>query len=111
MSLDLDRVYKLLKIAEASVLHPKLASLSAIAARELEQHNADAKKENDELLAKEEKERVAAKAKADEEAKKQAEGEAKAQVAPRAIKADDPDLRRPGPALNRPVVNETGANE
>ncbi len=78
MSLDLDKINGLLKIVKEAAGHPtKLKSLGALAMRELEAHDAEAKKEHDELLKKDAAEAAKAKADADAKAKKLAEADAK----------------------------------
>ncbi len=78
MSLDLDKINGLLKIVKEAAGHPtKLKSLGALAMRELEAHDAEAKKEHDELLKKDATEAAKAKADADAKAKKLAEADAK----------------------------------
>jgi colicin import membrane protein len=79
MALDVDRIRVLLEIVKEAAGHPtKLKSVGALAMRELEAKDAEAKKEHDELLKKDAAEAAAAKAKADAEAKKIVEAEAKA---------------------------------
>src|ERR1700693_4570248 len=78
MSLDVDRIRVLLELVKEAAGHPtKLKAIGALAMRELEAKDAEAKKEHDELLKKDAAEAAAAKAKADAEAKKIVEAEAK----------------------------------
>ncbi len=78
MSLDIDKINGLLKIVKEAAGHPtKLRSLGALAMRELEAHDAEAKKEHDGLLAKDAAEAARVKADATAKAKKLADEEAK----------------------------------
>src|ERR1700693_6065959 len=78
MSLDVDRIRVLLELVKEAAGHPtKLKAIGALAMRELEAKDAEAKKEHDELLKKDAADAAAAKAKADAEAKKIVEAEAK----------------------------------
>jgi hypothetical protein len=102
MALDLDKINGLLNIVKEAAGHPtKLAALGTLAMKELEGHNADAKKAHDEII-KAENEEAAAKQKAldDAEAKRLANEEAlKQQNASAGVQADGLEtVRRKVPA-------------
>lgn len=92
MSLDLNKINGLLNIVKEAAGHPtKLSALGALAMKELEGHNAEAKKAHDEII-KAENEEAAKKRQAglDKQQKAQAEEQRKAHLTSQSQEAEKP---------------------
>jgi len=112
MSIDINRVFGLLSVVKEAAGHPtKLKSLGALAMRELEGLDADAKKEHDELLKKDAAEAAKAKADAAAKAKKLAEDDEKsAKLTSRPVPVVKPAEPEPDEPVKRREVPEEATN-
>ena len=120
MSLDLDKINGLLNIVKEAAGHPtKLAALGALAMKELEGHNAEAKKAHDEI-AKAQNAEAAKKRQAelDKQAKALAEEQRKAHLTsqPQEVKKPLPVARaadefEPEPDTTEPVSRRNVTEE